>query len=141
MAEAATSSALEVKRQSRGLTIGELAARSGVPATAIRFYESAGIIAAPPRRHGWRQYPADAAKTLRFVRLARANGVGLKQLTAMRALVESDDVSGLQRLFLVQATQADALIRDLIKRRKLLRSIASCGCESAKSCPRLTAAE
>lgn len=68
------------------LSIGELATRSGVPATTIRFYEAEGLMPPPARSPaGYRQYVAGDLRRLRLIRRSRLLGLSLPQV---RALVE-----------------------------------------------------
>jgi DNA-binding transcriptional MerR regulator len=61
--------------------IGQLAARTGVAVRTIRFYEHAGLLAAPPRTTGgYRSYDDDAVTRLRFVRSAQALGLSLAEI-------------------------------------------------------------
>lgn len=63
------------------MRIGELTRHSGVPATAVRYYEQVGILH-PPRRSasGYRAYDADVLPRLRFVRAAQAVGLSLAEI-------------------------------------------------------------
>ena len=68
------------------LTIGEVAARSGVGVPTIRYYERIGLIPPPARTAGGqRRYDARAAERLAFVRQGRALGL---PLDAIRALLD-----------------------------------------------------
>ncbi|MER7847046.1 heavy metal-responsive transcriptional regulator [Kitasatospora sp. NPDC096077] len=63
------------------MRIGELAARAGVSTKAVRFYEQAGLLPAPPRTPGgYRDYPPRAADRLAFVRGAQAAGLTLGEI-------------------------------------------------------------
>ncbi len=63
------------------MRIGELATLTGVSAKTIRYYEGLGLVP-PPRRsaNGYRDYDADAAELLRFVRDAQATGLTLSEI-------------------------------------------------------------
>ena len=75
-----------------GLTIGELAARTGVTREAIRYYEKEGII--PPAARGgagrYRMYGAADATRLRFVRRGRELGFSLEEVSDLLAIAASD---------------------------------------------------
>jgi MerR family mercuric resistance operon transcriptional regulator len=63
------------------LTIGRLARSAGVGVETIRFYEREGLLAQPNRRpSGYRQYPADAVRRVRFIRHAKELGFSLNEI-------------------------------------------------------------
>lgn len=70
------------------LTIGQLARLAGVGVETIRFYEREGLIAEPKRRRssGYRQYPPDAVRRVRFVRHAKELGFTLKEIQELLEL-------------------------------------------------------
>ena len=68
-----------------GLTIGEVAHRSGVAPSAIRYYESLGLIPAPPRLHGERRYPDEVFASLAFIAVAQAAGFTLREIQVWSA--------------------------------------------------------
>ena len=61
-------------------TIGELARKAGIRASAIRFYESVGLLAKPPRASGWRRYDSDALGRLGVIQGARDLGFSLGEI-------------------------------------------------------------
>ncbi|MCW5749731.1 MAG: Cu(I)-responsive transcriptional regulator [Alphaproteobacteria bacterium] len=69
------------------MNIGEVAARSGVPAKTIRYYEEIGLI--PPADRGsnnYRDYGTREVETLRFVQRARSLGFGVKEVAGLLEL-------------------------------------------------------
>lgn len=63
------------------MRIGELARRSGVPATALRYYEQLGLLPAPGRTEsGYRSYTGEALDRLAFIRSAQAVGLTLSEV-------------------------------------------------------------
>jgi MerR family mercuric resistance operon transcriptional regulator len=69
------------------LTIGELARAADVGVETIRFYEREGLIAEPPRlRSGYRQYPLDTVRRVRFIRRAKELGFTLKEIGELLSL-------------------------------------------------------
>lgn len=65
----------------QSLTIGEVAKAAEVAIETVRFYEREGLIAEPPRRQsGYRQYPPDTVRRLRFIRRAKELGFTLKEI-------------------------------------------------------------
>src|SRR2546426_9313307 len=70
-----------------GLLIGEVAKRSGASRKALRLYEEAGILPAPPRtQSGYRVYSSEAVDLLAFVRQAQRLGVTLDEIKEIVAI-------------------------------------------------------
>ncbi len=77
------------------MTIGRLARKAGVGVETIRFYERKGLIEQPrrPRDPGYRVYPEETARRIRFIRQAQELGFSLREvqdLLSLRADPESD---------------------------------------------------
>jgi DNA-binding transcriptional MerR regulator len=77
------SSAPEVKPPGRALTIGELARRTGVTASALRYYEELGLLTAPARVSGQRRYPESAVIIVAAIRLHSDAGFTLAEQKAL----------------------------------------------------------
>ena len=69
----------------RQLTIGELAKRTGVATSALRYYEELGLIAAPVRVSGQRRYPEQAVGLVGLILLLRDVGFSLRESKALLA--------------------------------------------------------
>ena len=70
-------------------TIGAVARRVGIRTSAVRYYESQGIL--PPSRrlpNGYRVYEDDAVSSLRFIRRAQALGITLSEVKQLLRLAE-----------------------------------------------------
>lgn len=70
-----------------GLSIGEMAERTGVPASAIRYYESEGLIAPPGRKSGRRTYDADALQLVSMIGRARKAGFSIREIRELSVLL------------------------------------------------------
>lgn len=69
------------------LTIGKVARLAEVGVETIRFYERKGLIDEPPRREsGYRQYPEETVRRLRFIRRAKELGFTLKEIKDLLTL-------------------------------------------------------
>lgn len=111
------------------MNIGEAAARSGVSAKAIRYYESIGLIAPAPRTEGgYRSYDETDVAFLRFVRRARDLGFSIEDVGKLLALYRdrsraSADVKAIaeRQLAVIERKIAGlqamrATLRDLVER-------------------------
>jgi DNA-binding transcriptional MerR regulator len=114
------------------LTIGELAARAGVTAEAIRYYEREGVVPAAARGGPgrYRRYKEADTARLRFIRRARDLGFSLDEVRGLLALAEGNpgrsctDVNSIARSHLAQVDAKLAQLTTL--RTELDRIIASC---------------
>lgn len=72
-----------MKRDQPTMTIGALAASTGSTPSAIRYYETLGLLEPAARASGRRRYAPAARKRLQFVRLAQRAGFSLAQIRAL----------------------------------------------------------
>ena len=118
-----------------GLTIGEVAHRAGVAPSAVRYYESLGLLPAPPRLHGERRYSDEVFGTLAFIAVSQAAGFTLKEI---RALAAHTDGSGLASAMQVLAEQKLAEVEATLARatamREWLQVARTCGCSDPAEC-------
>jgi DNA-binding transcriptional MerR regulator len=114
-----------------GLTIGKVAARSGVGAKAIRFYESVGVIVPPARAaNGYRVYSAEAVDLLRFIRQAQGLGLTLDEIREIVTIRRGGrpPCRHVHRLLEEKAGELDRKLKDLLTlRRRIRRSLAAWG--------------
>src|SRR5687767_8726981 len=82
-------SGLEVKREmamkttEAGLTIGAVARQAGLRTSALRYYESLGLLPAPRRVNGRRRYGPDALRQLQVLQFARRAGFTLAEMQTL----------------------------------------------------------
>jgi len=124
---------------SERLTIGGVAAATGLPAKTIRYYESVGLIKPPGRSDGnYRLYDGRDVATLRFIQKARSLGFSLKEVGALVALWRdkrraSADV---RRLAATHLAEIDARIAELRRiRQPLQRLVERCHGDAHADCP------
>lgn len=115
------------------LDIGEVAKRSGMPASALRFYEEKGLIDSVGRRGLRRQYAADVLERLALIALGRAAGFALDEIAFMfvpggKPRIDRDKLSA-------KADELDRTIRELTAMRDGLRHAAACRAPSHMECP------
>lgn len=69
------------------LKTGELAKRAGVNVETLRFYERKGLLPVPPRREsGYREYPEESVRRIRFIKRAQELGFSLGEIQDLLAL-------------------------------------------------------
>lgn len=115
------------------LDIGEVAARSGLPPSTLRYYEEIGLIESIGRHGLRRRYAPDVLLTLSLIALCRSAGFALAEIGGMIGPVPT---VGLPRAALSSRAEAiDRQIDDLTRLRDLLRHIAACPAPTHLECP------
>lgn len=128
------------------LTIGNLARLGGVNPQTVRYYERTGLLPKPPRTAtGYRIFPNDAPRRLRFIKKAQGLGFSLREI---RELLMLRSKPGTSRSVIRKRAQAkiagiDEKIRSLDRLKQTLRHLtARCErCGPAASCPILESLE
>ena len=120
------------------LTVGQLAARSGVAVSALHFYEANGLIRSRRTPGNQRRYTRDTLRRVAFIRVAqrvgiplRAIGEALAQLPDERTPTRTDWA----RLSAVWRGELDTRIQQLTRLRDELTGCIGCGCLSIDRCP------
>jgi len=120
------------------MTIGEVAARSGVAHSALRFYEERGLISAERAGSGHRRYPRAVLRRIAFVVFAQRVGLTLEEIGAELAKLPDDRVPGRAdwaRLSSGWTSRIDARIAELERLKLGLTECIGCGCLSLERCP------
>ena len=119
------------------LTIGQLSERSGVATSAIRFYESRGLLSSVRTTGNQRRYPQATLRRVAFIRTAQRVGLTLDEIgEALATLPESrtPTKADWQRLSRTWRPRLDEQIRRIELLRDRLDGCIGCGCLSLKSC-------
>lgn len=115
------------------LDIAEVAARTGVAASTLRFYEEKRLIASIGRRGLRRLFDPSVLDRLALIALGRAAGFSLDEIARMFA---PDGRAAIDRALLsAKAAELDATIRKLVAMREGLRHAAVCRAPSHMECP------
>lgn len=115
------------------MDIAEVARRSGVPASTLRFYEERGLIVSIGR-HGLRRlFAATVLERLAFIALGQSAGLSLDQIGQMFAPDGKLRID--RKLLALKADELDATIRKLSAMRDGLRHAAVCPAPSHMECP------
>ena len=122
------------------LTIGALAKSASVNLETIRYYERQGLLPKPPRtRSGYRSFPADAPRRVRFIKRAQELGFSLKEIKELLEIrfdpgTTCADVRGRAE---AKLADIDRKIRDLQRMREALArlTLACPGRGAVSGCP------
>ena len=118
----------------RDLDIAEVAQRSGVPASALRYYEEKGLIVSVGRRGLRRVFDPGTVERLALIALGRAAGFSLEEIAKMFA--QSPPLRIDRRMLAEKAEELDGKIRELTAMRDGLRHAAVCSAPSHRECPK-----
>ena len=119
------------------MTIGELASRSGVSASALRFYERQGLIEATRTDGNQRRYHGTALRKIALVRAGSAAGIPLERIRQALATLPPDrppTKRDWERLSRSWTRELDERIATLEAVRGRLTTCIGCGCLSLKTC-------
>lgn len=119
------------------LSIGELAARSGVATSALRFYESRGLIESERTDGNQRRYPRATLRRVALIRAGQEVGLTLAELSEALQHLPHDRTptkSDWERLSRAWRKRLDSQIAELVGLRDELSDCIGCGCLSLKSC-------
>jgi MerR family transcriptional regulator, redox-sensitive transcriptional activator SoxR len=119
------------------LTIGEVARRSGVAASALRFYEEKDLLRSERDGSGHRRYPRPVLRRIAFIVFAQRIGLTLDEIGAELAKLPPDRAptrDDWSRLSGGWTSRIDARIAELERLRAGLTECIGCGCLSLDRC-------
>ena len=126
------------------LEIGEVARRAGVRPSAVRYYETRGLIS-PARRSagGHRVYGAEAVERLTLISFAKSIGFSLDQIRELLFGFPEETPAGARWSGLAQSKldELDAMQQRIESMRAALHRISRCGCADLDQCARGIAAK
>jgi MerR family redox-sensitive transcriptional activator SoxR len=119
-----------------GLTIGEVARQVGLRSSAIRYYESAGLLPAPVRVSGWRRYDVTVLRRLAVIDLAQRSGFTLGEIrTLVRGFSPSTPPSARWHALARQKLpEVETLIARARTMKRLLEAGLNCRCLRLEDC-------
>ena len=119
------------------LLIGDVARRAGVRPSAIRYYESIGLLPEPERVAGRRRYPAEILRTLSVIGAGQRAGLSLDEVREL--LTAADGAAAVSERLRAIAQRKLPEVDALIERARLVRSwleaAADCRCPTLEDCP------
>ena len=119
------------------LTIGEVAERSGVAASALRFYEDQGLITAERNDSGHRRYPRSVLRRVAFIVFAQRVGLSLEEVRAGLARLPRNRAPDRADWALLSSgwkKRIDDRIAELERMKEGLAECIGCGCLSLDRC-------
>jgi MerR family redox-sensitive transcriptional activator SoxR len=119
------------------LTIGEVSKRSGVAASALRFYEERGLISSERAGSGHRRYPRPVLRRIAFIVFAQRIGLSLDEIGAELAKLPPSRAPTRRdwsRLSSGWASRIDDRIAELERLKAGLTDCIGCGCLSLDRC-------
>jgi len=126
----------QLRFDTRELSVGQLAARSGVAVSALHFYEAQGLIASRRTSGNQRRFPRDALRRIAFIRASQRVGIPLRTIReALDRLEEQTPTRGdWTRLSTAWREDLDERIRQLQELRDHLSDCIGCRCLSIDRC-------
>lgn len=115
------------------MDISEVARRSGVPASTLRFYEEKGLISSIGRRGLHRIFGAEVLERLGLIALGRTAGFSLDEIAAVLAPKKQPRVD--RQVLVTKAEELDKRIRNLANMRDGLLHAATCRAPNLMECP------
>jgi MerR family redox-sensitive transcriptional activator SoxR len=119
------------------LTVGQVAARSGVAITTLHFYESKGLIRSRRTTGNQRRYPRDTLRRVSFIRVAQRVGIPLRLVAEALSSLPDERTPTREdwtRLSIAWRTELDERIDQLQSLRDNLSDCIGCGCLSIDRC-------
>ena len=119
------------------LTIGEVSERTAVATSALRFYETRGLIRATRSTSGQRRYARDVLRRVSFIRIAQRVGLSLDEIRDSLALLPAQrtpNKADWERLSRSWRPRLDEQIAVLERLRDELSECIGCGCLSLRAC-------
>jgi len=120
------------------LTIGEVAGRTGLAASALRYYEREGLIPRANRLGGRRVWDEDILDRLALVGAAKAAGFTVAEIRVLLSGVARRSPPGKRwrKLADRKLTELDARMAEVERMKRVLEALTSCECPTLEACSR-----
>jgi MerR family redox-sensitive transcriptional activator SoxR len=122
-----------------GMSIGEVARRAGIQASAIRYYEQLGLLPKPPRTGGQRRYDDSILEWLSLIALAREAGFTMAEIKRLVTGFKpgTSPEARWRELATRKLAEVDAMVARAERMRAVLRIALDCGCFRLDDCSAL----
>jgi MerR family transcriptional regulator, redox-sensitive transcriptional activator SoxR len=127
----------QIPSGTRGITVGQLSARSGVAVSALHFYESQGLISARRTSGNQRRYPREMLRRVAFIRASQRVGIPLARIREALGTLPAGrtptprDWARLSEAWRQDLDERISRLQDL---RDRLTGCIGCGCLSLSTC-------
>jgi MerR family transcriptional regulator, redox-sensitive transcriptional activator SoxR len=121
------------------ITIGELADRTGLAASAIRYYEELGLLPRPVRVSGRRVFDDASSDRLMVITFAKEAGFSLREIRRLLEGFDRDTPAGVrwQKLATAKLEELEVAAARINAMKQLLREALRCGCIELDACGKL----
>lgn len=129
---------IDPKHFTKELSVGEVAARSGVAVSTLHFYEAQGLINGWRNSGNHRRYARDVLRRVAIIKVAQRAGIPLATIReALQSLPEgrTPTAADWARLSASWRVELDGRIQRLTRLRDQLDGCIGCGCLSLNACP------
>jgi MerR family redox-sensitive transcriptional activator SoxR len=118
------------------LTIGEVSRRTGLRPSALRYYESEGLLPPPHRVGGRRRYDERALTRLALIRMAQEAGFTIDEIRTLVAGFSDETPASARWQALAQRklVEVEAMLARAEAMRRILEESLRCGCLSLDEC-------
>ena len=126
------------ENRSQMLAIGEVAERTGVAASALRYYEREGLIPKADRRGGKRVWSDDILDRLALIDVAKGAGFTVAEIQTLLSGFARRTLPGLRwrKLAERKLTELEARIAEVERMKRVLEAVTCCECPTIDDCSR-----
>ena len=119
---------------SRTLTIGDVARRTGLAASALRYYESIGLLPPPEREGGWRRFDPSVVDRIGLIQLATEAGFRLDEVKLLLDAMDQQLPNPLADLARAKLPELEASLERMQVLVAWMRAASECRCPSFAEC-------
>jgi MerR family redox-sensitive transcriptional activator SoxR len=120
------------------MTIGDVAARSGVPASAIRYYEKKGLLGVPTRAGGRRVYDSEVLDHLVILCFAKETGFTLPEIRVLLRGFPAQTPASVRwkKMTVGKTKELERTLAKVQAMKEMLEAVMSCRCQDLAQCAR-----
>lgn len=116
------------------LTIGDVARATGLAASAVRYYESIGLIPPVPRESGWRRFDRAVLDRIALVQLATGLGFRLEEVKQLLDAMDEGGPNPMSDLAAAKVPELEARLADLQRTLAFMNAATQCDCATLQEC-------